>query len=54
MHSKNDSAAEELGTEYVITNGTINWSLLAYCAMEADVREYLPDYDELEALNEAS
>lgn len=52
QHSPNDAAIEEYGMESVIKDGTLNWSLLAFCAMEADVREALPDYDEIEDTKE--
>lgn len=51
QHSPNDAAIEEYGMDEVVKNGSLNWALLAYCAMEADVREALPDYDEIEALS---
>lgn len=37
--SDNDGAIEDYGTDGLVTDGAINWSLLAYCAMEADVRD---------------
>lgn len=41
-HSSNDGAyIEEYGIEGVADGGMLNWSLLAFAAMEADVREEL-------------
>lgn len=42
MISSNDSAyADEYGTEGIISDGGVNWSALAFAAMEADLWEYL-------------
>ena len=40
MCSENDGAFEEMGISPV-EDGMINWSLIAYCAMEADVMAHL-------------
>ena len=45
-HSQNDGAIEELGIECAITDGCLNWSAIAYCAFEADVREQLGDVED--------
>ena len=42
--SDNDGAWEEFGTDGIVKDGSLNWSLLAYCAMEADVFEPLAVY----------
>ena len=37
-YSENDGAAlDDFGTDGLLENGAINWSRLAYCAMEADL-----------------
>lgn len=39
--SPNDGAmVEDFGADGVVKDGSLNWSGLAYCAMEADVREH--------------
>ena len=38
--SPNDGAIEDYGIDSAIKDGALNWSALAYCAMEADVREH--------------
>ncbi len=41
-YSNNDGAYfEEFGTDGAVTNGTINWSALAFAAFQADVQEDL-------------
>lgn len=52
VHSKNDGAIEEFGMDSVVKDGVLQWSVIAYCAMEADVRDHLPDYAELEEMQE--
>lgn len=45
--SNHDAAADEYGGEELIKDGDMNWALLAYCAMEADVREEIGDFGDL-------
>jgi hypothetical protein len=46
-HSRNDGAYfEQFGDEGAVKDGAINWSVLAYCALEADVLEEIGDLDE--------
>lgn len=45
-HSDNDGAAvEQYGGDGLVKDGALNWSLMAYCAMEADVTEALDRVD---------
>lgn len=45
--SRNDGAYfDEFGDEGAVSDGGIEWSKLAYCALMADVREELSDVDE--------
>lgn len=40
--SSNDGAYfDEFGGEGAVTDGAINWSLLAYCALRTDVQEHM-------------
>lgn len=41
--SENDGAVEDYGTDGIVTDGSVNWSFLAYCAMRADVMERIAD-----------
>ena len=44
--SPNDGAyIDEYGTDGLVEDGCLNWSRLAYGAMDADLREALPDID---------
>lgn len=46
--SRNDGAYfDDFGTEGAITDGGIEWSKLAYCALRADVLEEIGDLDDL-------
>ena len=46
--SSNDGAYfDDFGTEGAVTDGGIEWSKLAYCALLADVMEELGDFEEL-------
>ena len=40
-----DAYVDNYGTEGVASDGVINWSALMYCAMEADVMEWLDRVD---------
>lgn len=42
-----DAYAEEYGGDNVVSDGTINWSVLAYAAMEWDVRGHLASLERL-------
>lgn len=45
--SKNDGAYfDDFGSEGAVTDGGIEWSKLAYCALRADVLEAIGDVDE--------
>lgn len=45
--SRNDGAYfDQFGAEGAVQDGAINWSGLAYCALEADVLEAIGDLDE--------
>lgn len=58
IHSDNpDAYFDTFGEEGAVKDGTINWSALAYCAVEADVWEQLSaegiDQDTFDELREA-
>jgi hypothetical protein len=51
--SRNDGAYfDQFGDEGAVKDGAINWSALAYCALEADVMEEIGDIDDLFAEEE--
>lgn len=40
-YSDNSGAWEDLGSDGIVENGAINWTRMAYCAMERDLFEQL-------------
>lgn len=41
-----DAAVDEFGAEGIASRDGINWALLAFCALQADVREQLGDVEQ--------
>ena len=47
--SENDSAmVDNYGSDGLVTDGGLNWSAMAYCAMEADLMDYLSRQDDFD------
>jgi len=48
-HSRNDSAMiDNFGSDGVMKDGQLNWSAMAYCAMEEDLMEWLHQADDFD------